>query len=168
MVIRSATHADLPAIMDIFNHEILNAAGIYVYDPVTLENRAEWLEGRARQGYPVLVASEGDTVMGYSSFGDFRAFPGFLHTVEHSVYVHKDHRGKGLGLDLITSLFAPAFQLGKHVMVGAIDSGNHGSIRLHEKLGFMHVGTFPEVGRKFGRWLDMVCMQRFIDGQDAA
>jgi phosphinothricin acetyltransferase len=102
-------------------------------------------------------------VLGYSSFGDWRAWDGFRHTVEHSVYVRSDRRGGGLGELLMRELIDRARRIGKHVMVAAIESENAGSIRLHERLGFVHAGRMPQVGTKFGEWLDLVWMQLILD-----
>ncbi|WP_227512197.1 GNAT family N-acetyltransferase [Klebsiella aerogenes] len=102
-------------------------------------------------------------ITGYSSFGDWRAFDGFRHTVEHSVYVHPDHQGKGIGRKLLVALIAEARRLRKHVMVAGIESRNHASLHLHETLGFITTGQMPQVGTKFGRWLDLTFMQLQLD-----
>ncbi len=96
---------------------------------------------------------------GYASFGDWRPFEGFRYSVEHSVYVRNDQRGKGLGPRLMQTLIERARAGGKHVMVAAIESGNQASLRLHERLGFSTTGQMPQVGIKFGRWLDLTFMQ---------
>jgi phosphinothricin acetyltransferase len=114
-------------------------------------------------GYPVLVAEAEGAVAGFASFGDFRPWPGYRLTVEHTVHVHASRRGQGIGPQLIENLIARARTLGKHVMVAGIDADNHGSIRMHERLGFSRVARFQEVGVKFGRFLDLVFVQRFID-----
>ena len=100
-------------------------------------------------------------VLGYATFGPFRgSWPGYRHTVEHSVHVRQDQRGRGLGTALIQALFPLAQARGVHVMVGAIDASNTGSLRLHARLGFVQTGLMPQVGRKFGRWLDLALVQR--------
>ena len=107
-------------------------------------------------------------VLGYASFGPFRgSWPGYRHTVEHSVHVRADQRGRGVGTALIHALLAEAQARDVHVMVGAIDAENTGSLRLHARLGFVETGRMPQVGRKFGRWLDLVFMQRFVQEWDA-
>ena len=129
-----------------------------------MANRAAWLAERRRLGYPVLVAvDDADAVSGYASFGDWRAFDGYRHTVEHSVYVHNARRGGGIGTALMAELIERARALGKHVMVAGIETGNTGSIKLHEKLGFSRVGQLPEVGTKFGNWLDLTFMLLKLD-----
>ena len=104
-----------------------------------------------------------DDVLGYASFGPWRPHDGYRHTAEHSVYVRGDQRGRGLGEALLRALITRAQSAGIHVIVGAIEAGNTGSIRLHEKLGFAHIGTMPRVGMKFGRWLDLALLQLTLD-----
>ncbi|MGY4531741.1 L-amino acid N-acyltransferase YncA [Pseudomonas sp. TE3786] len=169
MTIRDAIPADLPAIRDIFNDAVLNTTAIWMDATVDLANRAAWFAARAQQGYPILVAiDEADEVVGYASFGDWRPFDGFCNTVEHSVYVRSDQRGKGLGPLLMHALIERAKACGKHVLVAAIESGNTASIRLHERLGFITTGQMPQVGRKFGRWLDLTFMQLIVTPERSA
>ncbi|WP_296226150.1 GNAT family N-acetyltransferase [Ralstonia sp. UBA689] len=163
MLLRDATEADLPAILAIYNDVIATSNAIYTETPATLEDRRAWLALRATQGYPVLVADDDGQVAGFASFGDFRPYPGYRHTVEHSVHVHRDWRGKGIGSLLVEALCVRAAALGKHVMVGAIDGANVASIRLHEQLGFEEVGRMPEAAIKRGQWLDLVFMQRWLE-----
>ncbi|GAA0281696.1 GNAT family N-acetyltransferase [Pseudomonas rhodesiae] len=158
-MIRDATEKDLPAIRDIYNDAVRNTTAIWNEQPVDLANRLAWFNARQAQGYPILVAVENDEVTGYSSFGDWRPFEGFRYSVEHSVYVRNDQRGKGLGPRLMEVLIQRARSAGKYVMVAAIESGNQASIRLHERLGFVTTGQMPQVGIKFGRWLDLTFMQ---------
>ena len=157
--IRAATEADLPAIMEIYNDAVANTTAIWNDTQVDLANRQDWFTARRGRGFPVLVADIGGTVAGYASYGDWRAFDGFRHTVEHSVYIHRDHRGLGLGRLLMTALIEKAGEGGIHVMVACVEAGNAASIALHERLGFRNVGTFFEVGTKFGRWLDLTCLE---------
>ncbi len=159
VTLRPATEADLPAILDIYNDAVLNTTAIWNETPVDLENRIAWFSARAKAGYPVLVAERGGEVIGYASYGDWRAFEGFRRTMEHSVYVRADRKGAGTGRRLMEALIAEASTRGVHVLVGCIEAGNEASIRLHEKLGFRFVGRFEEVGFKFGRWLDLTCME---------
>ncbi|MGR4975953.1 GNAT family N-acetyltransferase [Pseudomonas sp. LARHCG127] len=162
--VRDAQPADLPAIRDIYNDAVLNTTAIWNEQPVDLGNRQAWFSARQTQGYPVLVAVDAeDNVLGYASFGDWRPFDGFRHTVEHSVYVCRDQRGKGLGPLLMSALIERARACDKHVMVAAIESGNTASIRLHERIGFVTTGQMPQVGTKFGRWLDLTFMQLVLN-----
>jgi phosphinothricin acetyltransferase len=162
--IRDALLADLPAIRDIYNDAVLHTTAIWNEQPVDLSNRQAWFSARQDLGYPVLVIVDGDnSVLGYASFGDWRPFDGFRHTVEHSVYVRNDQRGNGLGPQLMDALIERAKGCGKHVMVAAIESGNGASIRLHDRAGFVVTGQMPQVGTKFGRWLDLTFMQLILD-----
>jgi phosphinothricin acetyltransferase len=169
MIIRDAAEADLPALRDIFNDAVLNTTAIWMDDVVDLANRQAWFSARAKQGYPILVAENAaGEVVGYASFGDWRPFDGFCHTVEHSVYIRADQRGNGLGPLLMAALIERARACGKHVMVAAIESGNGASIRLHERLGFITTGQMPQVGRKFSRWLDLTFMQLILTPERSA
>ncbi|MCF6370408.1 GNAT family N-acetyltransferase [Rhizobium halophilum] len=158
-IIRHATEADLPMIMEIYNDAVEHTTAIWNDNRVDLPNRQEWLAARRMRNFPVLVADVDGKVAGYASYGDWRTLDGFRHSAEHSVYVHKDHRGAGLGRDLMTALVEVARERGIHVMIACVEAGNAASIRLHESLGFRNVGTFREVGTKFGRWLDLTCLE---------
>ncbi|MBN1153118.1 MAG: N-acetyltransferase [Dehalococcoidia bacterium] len=162
--VRNASAEDLPAILDIYNEVTANSTASYSVEPSTLEERRAWFDARTREGFPVIVAVGEDGVVGFASFGQFRgAWAGYRYSVEHTVHVCKDQRGKGIGTRLVQELLLLAKDMGKHVMVGGIDAANHGSIRMHERLGFERAATLHEVGHKFGRWLDLVFMQRFLD-----
>lgn len=163
MIIRDAVSDDLPAILAIYNEVIRNSTSVYATAPVALEDRRTWLEARHARGFPVLVAVESGAVTGFASFGDWRAPNGYRYTVEHSVHVRADVRGQGHGSRLVEALIARAQAMRLHAMIGGIDAANRDSIRFHERLGFVRAGEMREVGRKFGRWLDLVFMQRLLD-----
>lgn len=162
MTIIDATEAHLPGILAIYNDAVAHTTAIWNEVLVDLGNRRSWWQARIGQGYPVLVAVEGEEVLGYASFGDWRAFDGYKYTVEHSVYVAEAARGRGIGFQLMEVLIERARALNKHVLVAGIEAGNEASIRLHERLGFERVGLMPEVGTKFGRWLDLAFMQLIL------
>jgi L-amino acid N-acyltransferase len=152
------------AILDIFNEAILTSTALYDYQPRTLASMDAWFAAKDKGGFPVIGIENADgTLMAFGSFGSFRAFPAYKYTVEHSVYVHKDHRGAGLGKVVMQALIAAARARDVHAMVAAIDATNAASIALHERLGFRHVGTLPQVGFKFGRWLDLAFCQLLLD-----
>lgn len=164
MRIRDAVDGDVAAITVIYNDAVQHTTAIWNEKIVDAADRLEWIAERRRSGYPVIVAVDDDDVaLGYATFGDWRPHDGYRHTVEHSVYIRGDVRGGGLGTALMVELLDRARQLGKHVMVAGIDASNVGSIRVHERLGFRTVGLLPQVGTKFGRWLDLVFLQIELD-----
>lgn len=163
MELRAAADHDLAGIVDIYNDVIIASTAVYSSAPVTLEDRRQWWRARVAAGYPVLIAADASGVIGFSTFGDFRAWSGYRFTVEHSVHVRADRRGGGIGTRLVEALFPRAAALGKHMMIAAVDAANGPSIRFHERLGFRQAGCLREVGYKFDRWLDLVFLQRRID-----
>jgi phosphinothricin acetyltransferase len=162
IIVRNAEVADLAAILAIYNDAVVNTTAIWNDALADIENRLAWYEARLRQGYPVLVAESDGVVAGYGSFGDFRAFDGYRHTVEHSIYVASDFRRRGAASALLTALVERARGMGKHVMIAGIAGDNAASLALHARHGFVETARMPEVGRKFDRWLDLVFMQRML------
>ena len=161
MQIRDATEDDLPGILTIYNHVIATSNAVYTETAATLDDRRAWLAARRAGNFPVLVA-DGAGIMGFASFGDFRPWPGYALTVEHSVYVDERAHRRGVGTALVGHLVDEAQRRGKHVMIGGVDAANTASIAMHRKLGFTEAGHLREVARKFGRWLDLVLMQRML------
>ena len=156
--IRDASLADAEAICGIYNHAVRATTAIWNDREVDAANRAAWLAERQSAGFPVLSAESGGAILGYASYGPFRAFDGYRFTVENSVYVAPSAQGGGVGRALMQALIARAQEAGFHVMVAAIEAENTASIRLHASLGFAEAGRLPQVGAKFGRWLDLVMM----------
>lgn len=163
MIIRTATEQDLPAILDIYNDAILHTTSVYNYEAHTLAMRQEWFAHKQKDNLPILVAVQNEEVIGFSTYGPFRVWAAYKYTVEVSVYIHPEHRGKGIAKLLYPPLFAIAKEQQLHALVAGIDASNDASIRLHEHFGFKEVGHFKEVGYKFGRWLDLVFMQLILD-----
>lgn len=168
MQVRDAAAGDAAAIAAIYNAAVRGTTAIWNETPVDAADRAAWIADRQGAGFAVVVAAEpgrgpGGGVVGYAAFGPFRAFDGYRHTVEHSVYVRADRQGAGIGAALMAALIARARAQGRHAMVGAVEAGNAASIRLHERLGFAAVGRMPQVGAKFGRWLDLALLQLTLD-----
>lgn len=164
--IRDANVNDAEGIAAIYNDAVLNTTAIWNETVVDTANRAKWMADRQSMGYPVLVAVADDgAVLGYASFGDWRAFDGYRHTVEHSVYVDRNQRGAGIGKALMVALIERARAAGKHVMVAGIEAGNVASIQLHYQLGFVQSGFLKEVGTKFGKWLDLAFLQIQLDAR---
>ena len=156
------SHAN--AILEVFNDAIANSTALYDYKPRARESMVGWFKAKEVGRFPVIgaVATDGQ-LLGFASYGTFRAWPAYKYSVEHSVYVHKDHRGKGIGLALMQQLIGKAKEQQYHVMVGGIDVTNIGSIALHEKLGFVHAGTIKHAAFKFGRWLDLGFYQLLLE-----
>ncbi len=161
MKIIDCTHAAHAAsILEIFNDAIVHSTALYDYKPRLLESMVPWFKAKEAGGFPVIGAVDATgTLLGFASYGSFRAWPAYKYSVEHSVYVHKDHRGHGIGLILMQALIERAQARDVHVMVGGIDATNAASIAMHEKLGFTHAGTIAHAGFKFGRWLDLAFYQ---------
>ncbi|MBS1529802.1 MAG: N-acetyltransferase [Bacteroidetes bacterium] len=159
MIIRDATENDIPGILEIYNHVIIHTTSVYSDHPHTFDMRLAWYRDRIGNGFPVFVAEDDGTVTGFSSFGHFRVWPCYRYTVENSVYVHPDRRGKGLSKQLMQPLIQRAREMGMHAMIAGIDADNEVSYRLHQSFGFVEVAHFREVGFKFGRWLDLKFME---------
>jgi phosphinothricin acetyltransferase len=160
--VAAATRGQLPEILAIYNEVIRNTTAVYQDREATLEDRERWFDTKAEHGFPVLTAVDASGVLGFGTFGEFRVWPCYRHSVEHSVHVRADSRRQGVGRALVLALLERAATMQKHVMIGGIDAENVTSIALHESLGFKVVGHFHEVGFKFGRWLDLKFMQRLI------
>ena len=167
MNVRDATEADLPAIRALYNALIPTTTVAWTEELETAEERAAWFAEQQRLGFPVLVAEDEGAVVGYGAYGWFRMdgrWPGYDRTVEHSVHVAESHWGTGVGRALVEALVDRARAAGLHVIVAAVDGDNAGSIAFHERLGFTQVARMPEVGHKFGRWLDVLYMERLLGG----
>lgn len=160
--LRPATTDDLEKILEIVNHSILHTTSNYNYDIQTLEVQTKWFEDKKSKNLPIVVADWDGEVIGFGSYGQFREKIGYQYTVEHSVYVVEKAIGKGVGGKLLTELIRLAKEQGIHVMIGAIDADNAGSIAFHERFGFVTTGTIREVGYKFDHWLDLVFMQLIL------
>jgi L-amino acid N-acyltransferase len=156
------THAG--AILDILNEAIVNSTALYDYKPRARDSMTGWFKAKADGGFPVIGAVDAvGRLLGFASYGTFRAWPAYKYSVEHSVYVHKDHRGKGIGAALLQKLIQVAEEHQYHVMVGGIDMMNSASIALHQKFGFVHAGTIRHAAFKFGAWRDLGFFQLLLD-----
>ena len=162
VTVRPATREDVPAILDIYNHAVIHTTATYDLEPVSLASRLAWFDEKAQSGWPVWVAEKAEEVLGWATYGPFRAKAGYDLTAEHSVYVRDGVRGQGVGRQLMLPLIEDARQRGLHVLIGGVDADNAGSIAFHEALGFDQGVRLREVGRKFDRWLDVQFMQLFL------
>lgn len=161
-MIRDARTDDLPRILAITNEAIVNTTSVFSLSTTTLQARRLWMRERQASRFPVLVAEVDGIVQGFGSFGTFRAWEGFRHTVEHSLYVDPSAQGRGLGTAILDALIKQARALGLHVMVGGIEAKNTRSLALHGRAGFTESARLEQVGRKFDRWLDLVFVQKIL------
>ncbi|MFN8524429.1 MAG: N-acetyltransferase family protein [Chloroflexota bacterium] len=163
-LIRCSLERHGAAILGILNDAIVNSTALYDYVPRPPESMVAWFAAKEAGGYPVLGAvDEAGALMGFASYGPFRAWPAYKYTAEHSVYVHREHRRQGVAEVLMRSLIELAGEQQYHCLVGGIDVSNAASIALHEKLGFVYAGTVRHAGFKFGRWLDLGFWQLLLD-----
>jgi L-amino acid N-acyltransferase YncA len=163
--VRTANDGDMPVVRDLYNALIPTTTVAWTEKPETLRERMTWYRARQRAGHPVLVVEIEGQVVGFASYASFRGegrWPGYRHTVEHTIHVDEDHWGRGLGRMLLEALVEHARGADIHVMVAAVDAANAESVVFHERLGFEVVARMSEVGRKFDRWLDLVLMQRIL------
>ncbi|HKD46953.1 MAG TPA: GNAT family N-acetyltransferase, partial [Rhizomicrobium sp.] len=159
--IENARENDLPAITAILNHAAANTTATWHEYPKTDAEMTEWFAARTKD-YVVLAARDASGLLGYASYGPFRAQSGYRSSAEHSIYVREDQRGKGIGKALLAALIESARAQGLHVLVGGVDADNELSIALHKVFGFEETGRLPQVGRKFGRWLTLVFLQKSL------
>jgi phosphinothricin acetyltransferase len=162
LLIREATDDDVDAIDAIYNHYVLGSTCTWQYRPEPREERLRWL--RAHGGdHPVIVATLDGEVVGFGSLSRFREREGYRRTVENTVYVHADHQRRGVGRRLLDELLERARRVGHHMVIAGVSADQEASIALHRAAGFVEVGRMREVGFKFGRWLDLVFLQRMLD-----
>ncbi|MGW1805671.1 N-acetyltransferase family protein [Streptomyces sp. NPDC002078] len=158
VTVRKALPGDVEAIRAIRNHAIEHSTALWTQTPQSASESVAWLANHLERGSAFVAETAGD-VAGFAVYGPWRELDGYRHTVEDSVYVRADRHGLGIGSALLAALIDSAREAGHHIMIAGIEAGNTASIRLHERFGFRHVGTVPEVGVKFGRWLDLTLMR---------
>ena len=161
MEVRLATLDDAEPIREIYNLEVTTSTATFDLVPRSLEDQRAWLSERSG-ARAVLVAEDGGEVCGFGSLSPWRDRPAYATTVEDSVYVHRDRQGQGVGRLLLGELIGTATAHGFHACMARIVGGHEASIALHPRCGFEVVGTEREVGRKFGRWLDVVLMEKLL------
>ena len=168
MDIRDATEADVPDIQAIYAHHVLHGSGTFEEEPPSVEEMLARFHKVVEHNYVWLVAADATGVLGYGYYTPFRDRSAYRFTVEDSIYVREDVRGQGVGKALVSQLIALATAAGLRQMIAVIgDSENVGSIGVHASLGFHMIGTMRAVGIKFGRWIDVVTMQRPLGKGDA-
>lgn len=162
MLLRDASHSDLLSILDIYNDAIINTTAVYSYEPHTMEMRQQWYDDKISKGIPVIVADIDGRVVGFISYGPFRAWPAYKYSVEHSVYVDREFRNQGIAKKLLIRLIEVVSKKDIHTLIAGIDADNSASIHLHQQLGFQDAGHFSEVGYKFGKWLNLRFLQLIL------
>lgn len=162
MTIRPAFPDDMAAVNEIRNYFVRTSTAIYTEQETTLEERLEWLRDRDPVLHPVMVAEEDGKVVGWASLSPYSEKCGYRTTVEVSIYVMPEHQGHGVGKAMMADLMERARVAGAHCVIARIDSNGGPSIRLHESFGFMEAGRLREAGRKFGRWLTVIYMQKLL------
>lgn len=161
-IVKCTYEAHAPEILAILNDVIATSTALFDYEPRPAASMAPWFAAKQAGRFPVLGAVANGRLLGFATYGTFRAWPAYKYSVEHSVYVHRDERGKGIGGALMRALVDVAQRQERHTLIAGIDAGNGASIAFHEKLGFVHVGTIKQAGFKFGRWLDLAFYQRLL------
>jgi phosphinothricin acetyltransferase len=156
VILRDATSADAGAIAAIWNREIRD--GVSTFN--TVEKELGALKAAIASEAVYVVAEEDGEVVGFATFGPFRGGPGYVHTMEHTIYLAEAARGKGVGRELMAALEAEARDRGVHVLVAGVGGENSAGIAFHKAMGFVEVGRMPEVGRKFERWMGLVLLQK--------
>ncbi len=160
--VREAQAADLAAILAIYNDAVIHTTATYDYEPRSMDAQRQWFEAKRAGNFPVLVGLDAGEVSGFASYGPFRPWAAYLYTVENSIYVAPEKRGRGVGTAILGPLVETARSRGYHAMVAGIDATNAASLKLHAKFGFEQVGHFRQVGWKFDRWLDLVFLERIF------
>lgn len=160
-VLRRATLDDAEAIRSIYNVEVTTSTVTFDLEPRSLEVQRDWLAARSG-AHSAIVAVEDGQVIGFASLSPWKDRPAYRTSVEDSVYVHREHQGKGVGRLLLARLLEVANESGFHAVFGRIVGGHEASIGLHQALGFEVIGVEKEVGRKFGRWLDVVVVEKLL------
>lgn len=162
MEIRAAEPADLPALLEIYNEAVANTTASWDYQPWTAVRHADWYAHKMERGFPLLVAAEAEEVLGYVTYGEFREKIGYATTKELSLYLRPSARGHGYGKLMLQRLIEQARFDSVHTLIASVSADNEVSLRLHASLGFVEVGRLLQVGRKFGRWLDLVQLQLML------
>jgi L-amino acid N-acyltransferase YncA len=164
MRIISCDRSRANAVLAILNEAIENSTALYDYQARTPAMMGAWYDAKERARHPVIgVVDDANVLLGFGSFGPFRAWPAYKYTVEHSLYVERSHRGQGIGKLLLAELVATATRQDYHTLIGGIDADNAASIALHRRLGFEQCAHIRQAGFKFNRWLDLKFYQRVLD-----
>ncbi|KPA22119.1 N-acyltransferase YncA [Shimia sp. SK013] len=159
MILRTAQSGDVAAVAAIWNREIRDGVSTFT---TAEKSEAALVAEIAARGDAFMVAEEADEVLGFATFFQFRGGPGYAQTMEYTIHLDPSARGRGVGRQLLAALEDRARGAGVHVLVAGISGENTAGLGFHEKMGFSQVARMPEVGRKFGRWMDLVLMQKML------
>ena len=162
MFIRDAVEGDIPVITEIFNSVIDSSNSVYREERVPQSERLDWFRDKRLHGYPIIVVEIDGIVVGYGGFGSFRSAQGYRLTVEHTIHVSEAYRKRGIGRAILSELITRAKEGGYHLMIGAIDSENIGSIKLHEEYGFIECARIKDAALKHGKYLTLVLMEKIL------
>lgn len=165
MLIRKALETDLPTILELMNEAIMHSTSIYEHKKRDQKYMETWFFEKQTAKFPVLIYEIDRKPVAFGTYGNFRAGAAYRSSVEHSIHVHKDFQAKGIGKKLMLCLMEHAKKAGCHAMIAGIDSENKRSLQFHAKMGFQEKGRFPEIAFKFGKWLDLVLMQRLLTSE---
>ena len=160
--LRAALPDDAEAIAAIYNHEVEHSTATFDLVPRSVETQRQWIADRTGAFSAIVAVDASHGVVGFAALSTYRDRAGYRTTVENSVYVHRDHQRRGVGKLLLSALLDVARDSGFHTVIARIDSQSSGSLALHESLGFVVVGVERQIGRKFGRWLDSLIVQKFL------
>ena len=161
--IKSCNEAQLPEILELFNDAIINTTSVYDYNPRTMDFMSDWYNSKLKAHYPIIgLFGSQNELLGFGTYGSFRSRPAYKYSIEHSIYVNKEMRGKGYGKIILNEIIKSAINQDYHVLVGGIDADNKISIKFHEKMGFEYAGTIRHAGYKFGKWLDLAFYQLIL------
>ncbi|MBP7928661.1 MAG: N-acetyltransferase [Acidimicrobiia bacterium] len=161
IAIRLCAEADASQLADLYNHYVTSSTVTFDLEPRSLAEQVDWIRSHSGS-HPAVVAHVGETVIGYSSLTPYRPRLAYTTSVEESIYVHKDWHGRGVGRLLMARILELADLYGYHTVIARVVGGHSASIALHESLGFAQIGTERQIGRKFGRWLDVVVLQYMV------
>lgn len=157
------THEHAAQILDILNEAIINSTALYEYLPRKTESMQSWFAAKTQNNYPVIgITDDSNKLLGFGTYGSFRNWPAYKYCIEHSLYVHKNYRGQGVGKKILQEIIKNAEMQQYHCLIAGIDATNINSIRLHQKFGFELCGTIRQAGYKFSRWLDLQFYQKLL------
>ena len=169
LIIRNSLPEDIPAINAIYKHHVLHGTGTFEIDPPSCDDMANRRADVIGKGLPYLVATEGSQILGFAYCNWFKPRPAYRFSAEDSIYLAPEALGRGLGRSLLTELMQRAEAAGVRKLIAVIgDSANQGSIGVHQSVGFTHVGVLKSCGWKFGRWLDVVLMDKALGAGDSS